>query len=187
MRMVRWVPLSGSASRSGSLRRGAQETFDDLVANLKSPTARTRQEAARKLGESRRREAVAPVSALVRDPEQKVRLEVVRSLCALRDLSGVPALVTALQDGDPTVRDESISALVEIYAERDRTGPVGRFLETLLRRVRALLGPAVHGGRPRVFRGLSARAEGRREDGASGRTRPTRSASWAAAARSRTW
>ena len=58
----------------------AQEAYDDLVANLKSPTARTRQEAARKLGASHRREAVAPVSALVRDPEPKVRLEAVRAL-----------------------------------------------------------------------------------------------------------
>jgi excinuclease ABC subunit A len=38
-------------------------------ANLKSPTARTRQAAAAALGKSRRREAVPPLSALVRDPE----------------------------------------------------------------------------------------------------------------------
>ncbi|HKZ33306.1 MAG TPA: HEAT repeat domain-containing protein, partial [Vicinamibacteria bacterium] len=125
MRMVRWVTVLGLGLVVGVTPARAQETFDDLVANLKSPTARTRQEAAAKLGESRRREAVSPVSALVRDPEQRVRLEVVRALCNLRDLSGIPALVTALQDGDATVRDESILALVEIYTERDRTGPVG--------------------------------------------------------------
>ena len=77
-----------------------------------------------------------------------MRLEVVRALRGLRDLSGVPALVTSLQDGDPTVREEAISALVEIYTERDRTGPVGTLPGDLLRRVRALLGPALHGGRP---------------------------------------
>lgn len=133
----------------------AQEAFDDLVANLKSPTARTRQEAARKLGESRRREAVAPISALVRDPEQRVRLEVVRALTALRDLSGIPALVTSLGDGDPTVREEAISAIVEIYTERDRTGPVGRFLETFSDEYERSSVPPYTVVDPSVFRGLS--------------------------------
>jgi hypothetical protein len=91
----------------------------------------------------------------VRDPEQKVRLEVVRSLCNLRDLSGIPALVTALQDGDATVRDESISALVEIYTERDRTGPVGRFLETFSDEYERSSVPPYTVVDPSVFRGLS--------------------------------
>jgi HEAT repeat protein len=161
------VPTPGSRARrraAASLALGlalgvvparAQETFDDLVANLKSPTARTRQEAARKLGESRRREAVAPVAALVRDPEQRVRLEVVRALCALRDLTGIPALVTALQDGDPTVREEAVSALVEVYTERDRTGPVGRFLETFSDEYERSSVPPYTVVDPSVFRGLS--------------------------------
>ncbi len=133
----------------------AQDAFDDLVANLKSPTARTREEAARKLGESHRREAVAPLSALVRDPEPKVRLEVVRALTALRDLSGVPALVTSLQDGDPDIRDEAISALVEVYTERDRTGPVGRFLESFSDEYERSSVPPYTAVDPTVYRGLS--------------------------------
>jgi HEAT repeat protein len=107
----------------------AKPSFEDLVANLKSPNASTRQEAAAALGKSRRREAVTPLAALVRDPEPRVRLEVVRALRALRDASGVPALVASLGDGDRDVREEAIGTLVEIYTERDRTGPVGRFLE----------------------------------------------------------
>jgi HEAT repeat protein len=126
------------------------------VANLKSPTARTREEAARKLGLSHRREAVAPISALVRDPEPRVRLEVVRALTALRDLSGIPTLVTALQDGDPTVREEAISALVEVYTERDRTGPVGRFLENFSDEYERSSVPPYTAVDPSVFRGLSS-------------------------------
>jgi len=103
--------------------------FEDLIANLKSPNARTRQEAAAELGKSRRREAIAPLSALVRDPEPRVRLEVVRALRQLRDLSAVPALVTSLGDGDAKIREEAIGTLVEIYGERERTTPVGRFLD----------------------------------------------------------
>jgi HEAT repeat protein len=108
---------------------GAEESFEDLVANLKSPTARTRYDAVVALAKSRRREAVAPISALVRDPEPRVRRGVVDALRDLRDVSAVPALVTSLQDGDPRIREEAISALVEIYSERERGGPAEAFLQ----------------------------------------------------------
>src|SRR5438128_11143125 len=107
----------------------ARPSFDDLVANLKSPNASTRRDAAAELGRSRRREAVTPLAALVRDPDAKVRLEVVRGLRELRDLSAVPAIVTSLSDGEPQIREEAIGSLVELYADRDRGNPVGRFLE----------------------------------------------------------
>lgn len=112
-----------------SASAATKPSFEDLVANLKSPNAGTRQEAAAALGKSRRREAVTPLAALVRDPEVRVRLEVVRALRALREPSGVPALVTSLGDGDRDVREEAIGTLVEIYTERDRVGRVGQFLE----------------------------------------------------------
>lgn len=115
---------------SGSVAFAATKlSFADLLANLKSPTAKTRQEAAAALGKSHRREAVAPLAALVRDPEPKVRLEVVHALRELRDLSAVPALVTSMQDGDPPIREEAIGALVQVYAERDENAPLDRFLQ----------------------------------------------------------
>lgn len=104
-------------------------SFEDLVANLKSPNAKTRQESAAALGKSRRREAIAPLAALVHDPEPKVRMEVVRALNALRDTSAVSALVTSMGDGDPKIREEAIGALVELYSERERTTAVSRFLD----------------------------------------------------------
>ena len=133
---------------------GAEQPFEDLVANLKSPTVRTRQAAAQELGKSRRREAVAPLSALVRDPEVRVRLEVVKALRNLRDLSAVPALVTSLQDGDPGIREEAIGTLVEIYAERDRGGPIDRFLETFSDEYDRASVPPYTAVDPSVFRGL---------------------------------
>jgi HEAT repeat protein len=114
---------------SGPAPAASKPSFEDLVANLKSPSAKTRLEAAAALGKARRREAVTPLAALVRDPEWRVRLEVVRALRELRDLSAVPAVVTAMGDGDLKVREEAIGGLVEIYAERDRITPVGRFLD----------------------------------------------------------
>src|SRR5258708_34872635 len=83
----------------GPAGAAARPSFTDLIANLKSPVAKTREEAAMALGKSRRREAVAPLSALIRDPEPRVRLEVVRALRELRGLSAVPALAAATADG----------------------------------------------------------------------------------------
>src|SRR2546426_1322363 len=82
-----------------SLGAATRLSFEDLLANLKSPNTRTRQEAAEALGKSRRKEAVAHLAPLVHDPEAKVRLEVVKALRTLRDPSGVPALVTSMGDG----------------------------------------------------------------------------------------
>jgi HEAT repeat protein len=134
---------------------GAEESFEDLVANLKSPTWRTRQKAAQELGKSRRREAVAPLSALVRDPEVNVRIAVVDALRDLRDLSAIRALVTSLQDGDPDIRAEAIGAIVEIYAERDRTGPLVKFLETFSDEYTRQSVPPYTRVDPAVWQGLS--------------------------------
>lgn len=139
----------------GPLAVAAQDSFEDQVANLKSPTAKTRQAAAKALGESRRHEAVAPLSALVRDPEPKVRLEVVLALTNLRDLSGVPALVTSLQDGDPKVREQAISALVEIYSERESTGVTSRFLQMFSDEFKGPVVPPFTTVDPAVFQGLT--------------------------------
>jgi HEAT repeat protein len=115
---------------AASPARGASRpSFDDLLANLKSPSAKTREEAAAALGKSRRREAVSHLAALVRDPEVKVRLEVVKALRELRDPSAVPALVASVGDGDAGIRQEAIVTLVELHSDRPRAGPVGRFLQ----------------------------------------------------------
>jgi HEAT repeat protein len=129
MRRAFAAALVGCVCFSGALFAASHTSFEDLLANLKSPNTRTRMEAAAALGKSRRREAVAPLAALVRDPEPKVRLEVVRALRELRDVSGVPALVTSFGDGDPKIREEAIGTVVEIYAESPRTGPVDSFLD----------------------------------------------------------
>ena len=118
-----WLALASPAPAA------AKASFAELLANLKSPNAGTRQEAAIELGKSRRREAVPPLSAMLRDPEPKVRMAAVRALRELRDLSATSGLCTSVQDGDAGIREEAIGALVELYAERERTSPVERFLD----------------------------------------------------------
>jgi len=129
-RMIRRPLLALAALLlAAPLWAASKPSFDDLVANLKSPNAKTRQEAAAALAKSRRREAVTPLAALVRDPEYKVRMEVVRALRDLRDPAAVPALVTLLGDGEADIRQEAIATIVEIYSDKERSGPVGRFLQ----------------------------------------------------------
>jgi HEAT repeat protein len=103
-------------------------TFDALLADLKSPNAKTRQAAAEALGNSHRREAVSGLSAVVRDPEPKVRLEVVRALKELRDNTAVQALVTATEDTEVPIRAEAVDALVHLYVDLERPSGVQKFL-----------------------------------------------------------
>lgn len=131
----------------------ARPTFEDLVANLKSPNAKTRQEAAAELGKSGRTDAVAPLAALVRDPEWRVRVEVVKALTDLRDRGAVPALVVSLGDGDARIREAALGALVDLHAEVERAGTVPRFLRTFADEherhslpVTVRVDPSVYGG-----------------------------------------
>jgi len=138
-----------------SASHAARPSFEDLLANLKSPNTKTRQDAAAALGKTRRREAVTPLAALIRDPEAKVRLEVVHALRELRDLSAIPALVTAMADPEAKVREETIGAIVEIYADRERSTPVDRFLDIFSDEFdRSSLAPTVSVD-PAVFRALA--------------------------------
>lgn len=140
----------------------SKASYDDLVANLKSPNARTRQDAAAALGKSRRREAVPHLAPLVRDPELKVRIEAVRAFRLLRDLGAVPALVTSLGDGDAALRREAIGTLVEIYAEEESKSPLDPLIRLLKLRSDqgdrstvtpfAAVDPAVHQGLARSLR-----------------------------------
>jgi HEAT repeat protein len=126
---VRAGAIAVSLALAATTQAASRQSFDDLLASLKSPNAKTRIEAVSALGKSRRREAVSPLAALVRDPEARVRLEVVKALRELRDLSAIPALVTLMGDEDPKVREETVGAVVEMYCDRERTTPVTRFLE----------------------------------------------------------
>jgi HEAT repeat protein len=125
----RWAVAPLFFLAASSLGAAGRLSFEDLLANLKSPNAKTRQEAAESLGKSRRREAVAHLAPLVHDPEAKVRMEVVKALRQLREPAAVPALVTSLRDGDPAIREEAIGTLVEMYSDRERASAVGRFLD----------------------------------------------------------
>jgi HEAT repeat protein len=108
---------------ASGLNAAPQSSFEDQIANLKSPNAKTREQAAKELGKSRRRDAITPLAAMVRDPEAAVRLAVVRSLRELRDLAAVPALLTSMRDGDPRIRREALEGVLEVYVEPEQVWP----------------------------------------------------------------
>jgi HEAT repeat protein len=144
-----------AAAALENLRAADKASFAELLADLKSPTAKTRLEAVGELAKSRRREAIEPLSALVRDPDARVRMEVVHAFRDLRDVSATPALLTSLADGDPKIREEAVGTLVEIYAERERSGTIDGFLQIFSDEYdRASVSPFTRVD-PGVFRGLA--------------------------------
>jgi HEAT repeat protein len=144
-----WAVTGGTAEAAG------KASFAELLADLKSPTAKTRLEAVGELAKSRRREAIEPLSALVRDPDARVRMEVVRAFRDLRDVSATPALLTSIADGDAKIREEAVGTLVEIYAERERSGTIDGFLQIFSDEYdRASVSPFTRVD-PAVFQGLA--------------------------------
>ena len=63
--------------------------------------------------------------------------------------------MTSLQDGDAGIREEAIGTIVEIYAERDRGGPIDRFLQTFSDEFDRQSVPPFTTVDPGVFRGLA--------------------------------
>lgn len=160
MRLAAYTLVAVGLGFLGAAQAGDKPTFEALLADLSSPVAKTRLQAAEALGKQRRREAVQPLTGLARDEEPKVRLAMVRALAELRDVGAVPTLVTALDDGDRKVREEAISALVELYAEKERTTPVDRFLQIFSDEYdRSSVGPYVQVD-PSVVPGLVSRLRG---------------------------
>lgn len=150
-----WVAVLGCAL-GGEAAAAGKASFADLVADLKSPTSKTRLDAVTELGKSRRREAIEPLSPLVRDPDVKVRMEVVRAFRELRDISATAPLLLSLGDGDAKIREEAVGTLVEIYAERERSGPIDGFLQIFSDEYdRASVSPFTKVD-PTVFQGLAA-------------------------------
>ncbi|MBI3652864.1 MAG: HEAT repeat domain-containing protein [Acidobacteria bacterium] len=102
--------------------RAETQSLETLLAYLKSPTATTRREAAKKLGERRVRDPLA-VDALAvaarRDEAGEVRAEAMKSLGLIKDISALPDMLDGLKDGQKEVRGITVRSLVALYTEHD--------------------------------------------------------------------
>jgi len=93
----------------------SQGSFQDEIANLRSPNVGTREDAAKALGKSGRLEAIPALTQAMRDPELKVRRAAVKSLRLYTSSETIDGLLTGLQDEDKSIRDEAMIALLEVY------------------------------------------------------------------------
>jgi len=108
------IVVSGCLS-SFSLPLAAQDTFQDEIANLRSPNVGTRVNAAKALGKSGRLEGIPALTQAMRDPELKVRRVTIEALRAFTSSETVDGLLIGLQDEDRSVRREALTAALEIY------------------------------------------------------------------------
>lgn len=93
----------------------AQSSFQDEIANLRSPNVDTRVDAAKALGKSGRPEAIPALTEAMRDPELKVRREAVKALRKFTSSEAVDGFLIGLQDEDKAVRRDALVALLEVY------------------------------------------------------------------------
>lgn len=108
-----------------------QSSFQDEIANLKSPNAGTRVKAAKALGQSKRPEAIPALTEAMRDPELKVRRQTVFSLRGFNSTDAIDGLLIGLRDEEKGVRNEAMVALLEIYVgagNADLGGPLSFLL-----------------------------------------------------------
>ncbi len=88
-----------------------------LEAALWSDDSWEREEAVEALGESKRPEAVAPLSLALEDEDEDVREAAIASLAEIGGDAAAEALAIALQDRDSSIREEAVEALGEIRGE----------------------------------------------------------------------
>ncbi|MGO8749112.1 MAG: HEAT repeat domain-containing protein [Thermoguttaceae bacterium] len=115
----------------GEKGEATPEVFAKLSEGLKSNSALVRAHAAHALGAlgSAAKPAAPQLVALVTDPDQTVRREVVRAMAKIRpgpDVS-IPLLTKALDDADPAVRLNALATIAELGK------PVVPFLIRLLK------------------------------------------------------
>ncbi len=92
-----------------------QSSFQDELANLKSPNVDTRVKASKALGQSKRPEAIPALTEAMRDPELKVRKQTVLSLRGFNSTDAIEGLLIGLRDDEKGIRNEAMIALLEIY------------------------------------------------------------------------
>ena len=105
----------------------AQSSFQDEIANLRSPNTGTRVNAAKALGKSGRPEAIPALTEATRDPELKVRKVVVKALRSFTSSETVDGMLVSLRDDDKDIRNEAMFALLEIYVGAGNAEMSGSF------------------------------------------------------------
>ena len=94
-----------------------------LQAALTSEDSSEREDAVHALGESRRLEAVSPLSMALEDADEDVREAAVDALASIGGEIAIGLLEQALADEDESVRETAADILAELTAAKDRGQP----------------------------------------------------------------
>ncbi len=113
--IVLGVPLYSFAQTTPAAPPKSSVSANPLIDMLRSADAGTRAKAAREIGESGDRTAVPALAAVLRDPSEKVRREVVIALANIRTPASLDALITATRDTDSNTRTLAIRGLSGYY------------------------------------------------------------------------
>jgi HEAT repeat protein len=134
-----------------------QDSFQDQLANIQSPNAKTRVKAAEALGRSGRREAIQPLVEAVRDPEAGVRKAAVEALRRFKEPETLDGLLLGLEDEEKDIREEALDGVIEIHVETPERGTLGRFLGVFSADPQPEEGEMYRRPEPRVVEGLAGR------------------------------
>jgi HEAT repeat protein len=103
----------------------AAPAWNALLPNLADANPSTRWEAVDELGRTKDPAVIAHVTPLLRDSDLFVRMCAARVLSDLGTLQGVPALIDALEDAEPTVRESAWNALRTLTGKDFKFDPQG--------------------------------------------------------------
>lgn len=110
---IRW-----NAARELGNFKDSYRVVHSLLSVLDDRDLHVREAAVRSLGDVGDREAVLPLISYLGDKSSAVRMAVIDSLRKIGDPVAVPFLKrTAYEDGDPVVRDEALSAIMDLTKE----------------------------------------------------------------------
>lgn len=116
MRIAAWAPVLLGICTSGTCL-GATD-IERHIADLDSPVAAVRVQAAAALGQAADAEGVPQLIDALDDPESDVRREAAKALGLIKDERAAASLARALRDNDPNVRMYAAYALGEIKDRR---------------------------------------------------------------------
>lgn len=103
----------------------SEPAWKSVLPNLADASPSTRWEAVDELGRSKDPAAIPHVTPLLKDSDLFVRMCAARVLADLGTLQGVPALIDALEDGEPTVRESAWNALRTLTGKDFKFDPQG--------------------------------------------------------------
>ncbi|HJX35146.1 MAG TPA: HEAT repeat domain-containing protein, partial [Desulfatiglandales bacterium] len=93
---------------------GRDESVQDMISSLKNKDKNVRQDAARKLGERKAKDAAGAIINNLNDPDIDVRVALIWALGEINDPKAVKSLASLIKDSNGRIRTSSFTALGKI-------------------------------------------------------------------------